>query len=172
MAILCDNTRPMQIPRGRYHKTMARRMSLAVVVAVLGVSCQSPSRNSDTVAPQPDAVTTSTTTTVAVVTEIVDGRPDAIPVDAVPDGADVTGRQASNGVARSSAAEFSLAAGDSNTISTTVRSALEATGWEFVGRTYDDTTMQMTFTNDVGTTLTWTLIEGSPLTGTVIVAEP
>ena len=134
----------------------------AIFVATSGCSA-------DTVTPQPNA---ATTTTVAVVTEIIDGRPVVIPADAVPDGAEVTGRQASNGVTGSSAAEFTLASGDITTITAAVRSALESTGWNFVGRTYDDTMMQMAFTYDDGTILTWTLIEGSPLTGTVIVAEP
>ena len=102
---------------------------------------------------------TTTATDPPVTTVLVEGRPDAIPDGAVPDGAVVSGIEAGNGVTGSTAAEFTLTGQvDLAATADSARTALEADGWVFVERVYDDTTMQMTFADVDGTsTLTWTL---------------
>lgn len=105
-------------------------------------------------------------------TAVVDGVPDAIPASAVPDGASTSGIVASNGVTGSSVVEFTLSGDvDREALSAASRAAIEADGWVFVERSYDATTMRMTFTStDEASSLTWVLVTGDgPPAGSITV---
>lgn len=114
-----------------------------------------------------------TTDSLATATTVViEGIPDAIPSGAVPDGATTSGIVASNGVTGSSVVEFTLSGDtDREALSATSRAAIEEAGWVFVERSYDATTMRMTFTSaDEAATLTWVLVTGEgPAAGSVTV---
>lgn len=111
-------------------------------------------------------------TTVTVVTSTVDGRPDDIPEGVIPADAEVTGIIAQAGATQgSSAAEFNLDGNiERDILADAARTAAETDGWNFVERSYDATTMVMTFTRDTAT-LTWTLrLTDTGAAGAVVVA--
>ena len=160
----------MATPRCRLGPSTSRGsvvVALTLALLITATSCGSdPSNGTE----MPSATTATTPPTV--VTRLVDGRPARIPAEALPAGAEATGREADAGTTASAAVEFTLPAGDHVAIADTTRDALISVGWELFGRIYDDSMMQMTFTSTEGATLTWTIMSENGLSGSAVVAYP
>jgi len=162
----------------RYHDAMATRSPSSCTRAALFVTVFAISACGG----DDDHAATSTTslasaTTIAsgspVTTDVVTGIADDAPAGAIPAGAQATSTMVGNATSSTTVTEFTVAGSkDREAMAGTTRSALEADGWIFRERLYDEVTMQSIFDGPDGAVLTQVLTIGADeISGVVTVVR-
>lgn len=164
----------------RAHGLRPRRRTMvasqnAMIMAIL-LATNACSANPD--APTPDGTTTtSLSTTIAAVspvtTDVVAGIAADIPRGAIPVGAEASSTVAGNTTSSTSVTEFTVTGNTTrDDIASSTRSALEADGWIFRERLYNDVSMQTIFDGPNAAVLTQVLtIDGDNISGVVTVVR-
>lgn len=163
----------------RYHDVMATRSpsSLArthatLLVTVLAISACGGDDN-DATTTTPLASATTIVSGSPVTTDVVTGIADDAPAGAIPAGAQATSTMVGNATSSTTVTEFTVAGSkDREAMAGTTRSALEADGWIFRERLYDEVTMQSIFDGPDGAVLTQVLTIGADeISGVVTVVR-
>jgi len=144
---------------------------MAIVVATSGCSA-------DSDVPMPDGTTTtSLSTTIAsvspVTTDVVAGIAADIPRGAIPAGVEASSTMAGNTTSSTSVTEFTVTGNTTrDDIASSTRSALEADGWIFRERLYNDVSVQTIFDGPNAAVLTQVLtVDGDNISGVVTVVR-
>lgn len=144
---------------------------MAIVVATSGCSA-------DSDVPTPDGTTTTSfSTTIAsvspVTTDVVAGIATDIPRGAIPAGVEASSTMAGNTTSSTSVTEFTVTGNITREdVAGATRSALEADGWIFRERLYNDVSMQTVFDGPDAAVLTQVLtINGDTISGVVTVVR-
>jgi len=162
----------------RYHDAMATRSPSSCTRAALFVTVFAISACGG----DDDHAATSTTslasaTTIAsgspVTTDVVTGLADDVPAGAIPAGAQASTTMAGNATSSTTVTEFTVStSSDREVLASATRLALEADGWVFRERLYDDVTMQSIFDGPDGAVLTQVLTIGDDgISGVVTVVR-
>lgn len=158
-------------PRRRTMMASRNAVIVAIVVAMSGCSA-------DSDAPTPDGTTTTSfSTTIAsvspVTTDVVAGIATDIPRGAIPAGVEASSTMAGNTTSSTSVTEFTVTGNTTrDDIAGATRSALEADGWIFRERLYNDASMQTIFDGPDAAVLTQVLtINGDTISGVVTVVR-
>jgi hypothetical protein len=162
----------------RYHGAMATRSPsscarAALLVTVFVISaCGGDDDNAAT-----STTSLASATTIAsgspVTTDVVTGLADDVPAGAIPAGAQASTTMAGNATSSTTVTEFTVStSSDREVLASATRSALEADGWVFRERLYDDVTMQSIFDGPDGSVLTQVLTIGDDgISGVVTVVR-
>jgi|DEB0MinimDraft_3_1074331.scaffolds.fasta_scaffold27022_3 hypothetical protein len=164
----------------RYHDAMATRSPsslactrAALLVTVLVISACG--GDDDNVATSTTSLASATTIESGspVTTDVVTGIADDVPAGAIPTGAQASSTMAGNATSSTTVTEFTVSTtSDRETMAGATRSALEADGWVFRERLYDDVTMQSIFDGPDGAVLTQVLtIDDDGISGVVTVVR-
>ena len=163
-----------------YHDAMATqspsslaRTRAALLVTVFAISaCGS---DDDNAAVSTTSLTPATTIASGspVTTDVVTGIADDVPAAAIPAGAQASSTMAGNATSATTVTEFTVSTtSDREILAGATRSALEADGWVFRERLYDDVTMQSIFDGPDGAVLTQVLtIDDDGISGVVTVVR-